>query len=113
MERMSESLTNLQSRDDVVYRSFQDVASSNASKSFGYALSMNNDPYDSAIRAVADVWARSDPRSALAAVSGIEGRLLRRSLEDSVTYHWADKSHVKSLRQSMHCRSTFMYRQRG
>ena len=91
MERISTSLTNLQARRDVVLGILQELASSNPSETFRYAMTMESDLFDDATKKVLEVWAWSDPRSALAAVSGIEEKTLRETLEVSVAYHWTDK----------------------
>lgn len=97
MERVSTSLTNLQTRRGVVHRILQELASSNPLEAFSYALTMENDPFNSTKKSVVDVWTRSDPRSALAAVSGVEQRTLRNTLEESIANHWADREPRKFL----------------
>ena len=97
MERISTSLTNLHARRGVVHSVLYNLASTNPSEAFEYALSMKNDPFNSAKESVVDVWARSDPQSAMAAVSGIEAKTLRETLEESIAYRWADKEPQKVL----------------
>ena len=69
----------------------QELASSNPSETFQYAMTMENDLFDDATKKVLEVWAWSDPRSALAAVSGIEEKTLRETFEVSIAYRWTDK----------------------
>ncbi len=97
MGRISTSLTNLQARRGVILGILHGLASSNPSEAFRYALTMENDPFHSAKESVVDVWARSDPQSALAAVSGIEEKTSRETLEKSIAYRWAEKEPMKVL----------------
>ena len=97
MEQVSSSLTNLQARRDVVLDILYDLASSSPSEAFRYALTMKNDPFNEAKHRVVNVWTKSDPRSALAAVSGIRAKTLRETLEESIADHWADKEPRKVL----------------
>ena len=98
MERISTSLTNLQARRGVVSGILHDLASFSPSEAFRYALTIENDPFNSTKKSVVDVWARSDPRSAMAAVSDIEKKALRRTLEKSIADLWADKEPRKFLK---------------
>ena len=97
MERVSTSITNLQARRGVVLGVLHGLASSNPSEAFSYALTMENDPFNSAKERVVNVWARSDPQSALSAVSSIEEKALRESLEESIAERWADNEPRKYL----------------
>ena len=97
MDQVSTSLTNLQASRDVVHRILQELALSNPSEAFRYALTMEEGIHGSAKIKVLEVWARSDPRSALSAVSGIEEKTLRVSFEDYVTRLWAYKEPRKVL----------------
>ena len=98
MERVSTSLTNLQAKRGVVFGILRELASSNPSEAFRYAVAMENDPFNTAKERVVDVWARSDPRSALAAVSDVEKKALRRTLEKTIADLWADKAPRKFLK---------------
>ena len=98
MERISTSLTNLQARRGVVFGILHDLASFSPSEAFRYALTIENDPFNTAKERVVDVWARSDPQSAMAAVSDIEKKALRRTLEKSIADLWADKEPRKFLK---------------
>ena len=98
MERVSTSLSNLQTKRGVVFGILQEFASSNPSEAFRYAVAMENDPFNTAKERVVDVWARSDPRSALAAVSDVEKKALRRTLEKTIADLWADKEPRKFLK---------------
>ncbi|MCY3883755.1 MAG: hypothetical protein OXG24_02445 [Gammaproteobacteria bacterium] len=89
LDQISNSLTNLATRQFVVRSVLTDAANTNPEGAFRYALTLENDQYNSTIRGVADSWARSDPHSAFAAASDIEKKSLRSTLEDSIIRTWA------------------------
>ena len=99
LDQVSMSITNLQARRGVVLRILEGLASSHPSEAFRYALTMENDPYDTAKERVVNVWARLEPRSALLAVAGVEEKALRESLEESIAVRWADAEPMKVLEE--------------
>lgn len=97
MDQVSISITNLETRRLVLSDILQNVASTNPSGAFRYALTIENDPFNSIIENVGAVWARSDPQSALATVADIKKKTLREELEETIAHHWANEEPRKAL----------------
>lgn len=89
LDQIYHSLTNTQTRNDVIRRVLSEVAQSNPEGAFNYALTVENDPYNSNVNTVANIWARSDPRSALVAAIGIEKTSVRNRVAELVVRTWA------------------------
>ena len=89
LDQISHSLTNLSVRQLVISNVLSDAANSDPAGAFRYALTIENDQYNQAVLNVLNSWAGSDPQSALAAVSEIDKRSLRKLLEESVVRTWA------------------------
>ena len=89
LDQVSESLTNLQTRQSVLASVLSNVAKTDPQGAFEYALQLSGDQHNSIIASVAREWARLDPQSALAAVSQLEEANLRQRLEESVVTAWA------------------------
>lgn len=89
LDQIHQSLTNAELRQYVMRNVLGNAAQSDPAGAFKFALTIENDQFSSIIRNVAYTWASSDPQSALAAVSEVEKRALRRELEDYVVSTWA------------------------
>lgn len=89
LDQIAQSLTNVGMRQTAVSTALRTAAITDPAGAFRYALTLENDQYNQSITGVLDTWARSDPHAALAAVSEVERRTLRRELEESVVRTWA------------------------
>lgn len=89
LEHVSQSLTNPDTRLSVVGEVLIDAAGRDPVAAFSFALSVENDQWNSTIRNVSRVWAQLDPQSALAAASEVERMSVRRNAEESVLNVWA------------------------
>ncbi len=89
LDQIYHSLTNTQTRDDVIRRVLAEVAQTDPKGAFNYALTLENDPYNSIISNVAGMWASFDPRAALSAAIGIERASVRKAVAESVVRTWA------------------------
>lgn len=92
LNEVNESLTNTETRLQVLMYVLKAVAKTNPSGAFQFAATLENDPYNMIMEGVAETWARSDPRAALAAASQIEDVSLRSATEDFVVSSWAQES---------------------
>ncbi len=89
LEHVSQSLTNPNTRLKVVREVLIDAAGRDPVSAFSFALSVENDQWNSTIRNVSRIWAQLDPQSALAAAFAIEKMSVRRNAEESVLNVWA------------------------
>ena len=89
MDQIVSSLTNSQTKLQVVRNVLNSVAETDPSTAFEYALTIEDDLYNMTLTGVADTWARSDPRAALAAASQVDQSTLRNQLQDSIIRTWA------------------------
>ncbi len=89
LDQISQSLTNVQTRQMVIGAVLDDVARTDPEGAFNHALTLENDPHNSIIGSIASIWARSDPRSALTAAMGIERDSVRKHAADWVVTSWA------------------------
>ncbi len=89
MDQLVSSLTNSQTKVQVVRYVLNFVAENDPSTAFEYALTIEDDLYNLTLTGVADRWARSDPRAALAAASQVDQSTLRNQLQDSIVSTWA------------------------
>ena len=89
LDQITESITNSQTRTNILLSVLRAVAESDPNKAFQYAKSIENDPHDAIVSNVVRQWARLDPKAALDAASQIEQRGLRRRLEESAVRTWA------------------------
>ena len=89
LDQIYQSLTNTETRQHVIRRLLEEIAQSDPAGAFKFALTIENDPYNSIFRELLDNWANSDPRSALSAVAGIETVEVRKVLADSIVRGWA------------------------
>ena len=89
LDQVSHSLTNAQTRQDVIRRVLAEVARSDPEGALNYALTLENDPHNSIVLSIIGTWAYSEPRSALAAAIGIERAAVRKRAAQSVFNGWA------------------------
>ena len=89
LDQIVHSLTNAQTRQNVIRNVLAEVAHTDPEGAFTYALTLENDPYNSIVSSVAGMWANSDPRSALDAAIGIEKSSVRKAVAESVVRTWA------------------------
>ena len=89
LDQIYHSLTNTQTREDVVRRVLAQLSQSDPEGAFNYALTLENDPRNSIVSNIAGMWAHSDPRSALDAAVGIEKASVRKDVAESVVRAWA------------------------
>ena len=97
LEQISQTLTDSNIQLSVVRDVLMDVAGSDPAGAFRFALSVENDPWNSTVRNVARIWANTDPRSALVAASEIEKLSVRQDAEESVLFVWATNNHQEVL----------------
>lgn len=89
LDQISQSITNLNMRQHIVHSALRTAANADPAGAFRYALTIENDQYNRSLTGVVDAWAGLDPHAALAAVSEVDRRTLRRQLEESVVGTWA------------------------
>lgn len=89
LDQVYHSLTNTETRDEVIGRVLEEVAEADPEGAFNYALTIESDPYHFIVSDIADTWAVSDPRAALAAAIGIERASVRKAVTESVVRTWA------------------------
>ncbi|MCY3883866.1 MAG: hypothetical protein OXG24_03010 [Gammaproteobacteria bacterium] len=89
MDQVIQSLTNLESRRIVTSYVLSEVAETDPAAAYTYALTIENDPYNSTIQGIMRNWARSDPEAALTAASEVQKKSLRTELERTVVWTWA------------------------
>ena len=89
LDQVYHSLTNTQTRDDVIRRVLTEVAQTDPEGAFNFALTIENDPYNSIVSSMASIWASTDPRSALAAANGIAKASVRKTVAQMVILAWA------------------------
>ena len=89
LDQVYHSLTNTETRDEVIGRVLEEVAETDPEGAFNYALTIEDDPYHFIVSDIADTWAISDPRAALAAAIGIERASVRKAVTESVVRTWA------------------------
>ncbi|MCY3883865.1 MAG: hypothetical protein OXG24_03005 [Gammaproteobacteria bacterium] len=89
MDQIAQSLTNVEARRIVISQALPVAADTDPEGAFRYALTIENDQYNQIVGSVLRIWTRSDPHSALAAVSDIENETQRRDLVESVVREWS------------------------
>lgn len=89
LDHVYQSLTNTETRDEVIDRVLVEVSQADPESAFNYALTLENDPYHLIVSDMAETWAMSDPRAALAAAMGIEKAAVRNAVSTSVISTWA------------------------
>ncbi len=89
LDQLLPTITNTQTRVYVMREVLDFAAQTDPAKALEYALTIENDVYNMALSSVVQEWARSDPQSALAAVSEIKQDTIRNSLEISIYHTWA------------------------
>ena len=89
LNQVSESITNTHIRSSVLDSVLTNVAQTDPEGAFEYALGLDTSGFNSLVSRVVEVWARSDPTAALAAIANIDKSGLRRQLEQSVISAWA------------------------
>ena len=96
LDQISESMTNSQTRQNVLHSVLLNAAKDTPEIAFEYALKLDSNPggfgFVSLVSAVTNTWVKSDPQSALDAASGVEQLGLRRKLEESVVRAWANEN---------------------
>ena len=90
LDQVYQSLTNTQTRDNVIRRVLVEVARADPEGAFNYALTLENDPYNMIVSNVAGMWSNSDPRSALTAAIGIEKASVRKTVAETVVRAWSN-----------------------
>ena len=89
LDQIFHSLTNVQTRNEVIRHVLGEVAQTDPEGAFNYAQSIENDPDNSIVLTTASIWASTDPRSALTAATGIERRAVRNAVAEMVVRTWA------------------------
>ena len=89
LDQIYHSLTNTQTRDQVIRSVLAGVAQTDPEGAFNYALTLENDPFNSIASSIAGLWASFDPRAALTAAIGIEKASVRKAVAESVVRTWA------------------------
>ena len=89
LDQIYHSLTNTQTRQNVIRNVLREVAQTEPDGALNYALTLESDPHHSIVSDIASVWANSDPRSALAAALGIEKTSVRKAVSEMVVRVWA------------------------
>ena len=83
LDKVYQSLTNAQTRQSVMYHVLEKVAQTDPASALKYAMTLESDPHNYIINNIANIWVRSDPRSALSAAAGIEKETVRKALSES------------------------------
>lgn len=83
LDKVYQSLTNAQTRQSVMYHVREEVAQTDPAGALKYAMTLESDPHNYIISNIANIWVRSDPRSALSAAAGIENETVRKALSES------------------------------
>ena len=83
LDRVYQSLTNTQTRQSVMYHVLEEVAQTDPAGALKYAMTLESDPHNYIIDNIANIWVRSDPRSALRVAAGIEQETARKALSES------------------------------
>ncbi|MCY4144391.1 MAG: hypothetical protein OXG08_11995 [Gammaproteobacteria bacterium] len=108
LDQVAESITDVESRANIVMSVLSTVAETDPQTAFQYALTIDYDRHNMIRSGVVGLWARRDPKAALDAVSQVEVSGLRRRLEESVVRTWAyQKPHellkdLNSLEERLH-----------
>ncbi len=89
LDQIYHSLTNAQTRQNVIRNVLREVAQTEPDGALNYALTLESDPHHSIVSDIASVWANSDPRSALTAALGIEKTSVRKTVAEMVVRVWA------------------------
>ena len=89
LDQIRQSLSNQEVRKSVVTNVLVDAARKDPANALRYALTVEDDKYNSIVQEVAGTWARTDPHAALAAASEIEEVSARSSAEEAVISTWA------------------------
>ena len=86
---ISDSLTDRQTRNQVLRPILNQLVASDAHNAFDFALSMSSDEDSTLISSLVARWASLEPAVAFEAVSSVESYRLRSTLQSSVVYRWA------------------------
>ncbi len=89
LEEISDSLTDRQTRNQVLRPILNQLVASDAHNAFDFALSMSSDKDHMLISSLVARWASLEPAVAFEAVSAVESFSLRSTLQSSVVYRWA------------------------
>lgn len=89
LDQIQQSLSNPEMRRNVVNNILLNAANDDPASAFEYALTADGDQFYTSLATVVGVWARSDPRTALAAAAEIENLSMRNSAEESIISTWA------------------------
>lgn len=89
LDQIQHSLSNREMRRSVVNNVLLSAAKDDPASAFEYALTVDSDRFNTTIATVGRVWARSDPRTALAAAAEIENVSMRNPAEESIISSWA------------------------
>lgn len=91
LDQVSDSISDLQTRQLVLGSVLQQAAKANPEGAFEYALKFDDgrSGFRSLTSGVVNTWVASDPRSALIAASRVDKPGMRRSLEEAVVTKWA------------------------
>ncbi|MCY3884331.1 MAG: hypothetical protein OXG24_05375 [Gammaproteobacteria bacterium] len=94
LDRISNSISNSQTRQMVLNSVLLREAEIDAEGAFAYALKYDDRPgnHNSLLSVVTNAWVKSDPQSAMDAASRVEKFGLRRSVEESVARAWANQN---------------------
>ncbi|MCY3883868.1 MAG: hypothetical protein OXG24_03020 [Gammaproteobacteria bacterium] len=90
LDQISVSMTNLQTRTEVLKSVLVSLSKTDPASAFDYARSLESNPDYSLVKGVVDVWARSNPQIALDAVLKVDNSYLRPQLEKLVIEGWSD-----------------------
>lgn len=89
LDQIYHSLTNTQTRQNVIRSVLVEVAQTDPGGALDYALTLENDPHNSIVLNIASTWAYREPRAALAAAIGIEKAAVRKVAAEAVLSGWA------------------------
>lgn len=89
LDEISESITNPQTKRDVLRSVIHAITEADPKGTFASALKLKSALYNSVVSIVIGTWARMDPRAALTATSQVGPSDLRRQLEESVVRGWS------------------------
>ena len=112
LDRVAESLTNLEVRRQILSLVLRNVAETDPQGAFEFALGLEYDRNNNTISTVMYSWAQVDPQSALVAANGVEKSGLRRDLQQAVIFSWSNNDphslleRIEELPQSLRSRAT-------
>ena len=100
LDQIQLSLTNAETKYRVIRSVLREVAKTEPSDAFNYALTIGNDQDNRIVQHVVSVWAVSDPRSALSAAIGVGETSARKAAAGSTIRIWA-RSRPKEVLESI------------